>query len=135
MKNHPDIARVLFSAEDIAAKARDLAARIDRDYAHATLEDPLVLVGILKGSFIFLADLSRLVTVPHRVEFMAVSSYSGTHSSGTVKIVMDLRQDIAGANVVIVEDIVDTGRTLHYLVDLFKVSKRKKKQRKERKKS
>ncbi len=94
---HADIKRVLFSAEEIAAKTKELAERINRDYAD--LKAPLVLVGILKGSFIFLADLARLVRVPHRIEFMAVSSYAGTTSSGTVKIVMDLRQDIAGSQV------------------------------------
>ena len=94
---HPDIKRVLFSAEEIAAKTKELAERINRDYAES--KAPLVLVGILKGSFIFLADLARLVRVPHRIEFMAVSSYAGTVSSGTVKIVMDLRQDIAGSQV------------------------------------
>jgi hypoxanthine phosphoribosyltransferase len=93
---HPDISRVLFSAEQIAVKTAELAERINRDYADCKV--PLVLVGILKGSFIFLADLARLVRVPHRIEFMAVSSYAGT-SSGTVKIVMDLRQDIAGSQV------------------------------------
>lgn len=115
--HHPDIKQVLYSEADIAKKVHELADRINKDYAHAK---SLVLVGILKGSFMFLADLARRVTVPHRVEFMAVSSYSGTTSSGTVKIVMDLRQNVEGAHVIIVEDILDTGRTLHYLMELMR---------------
>ena len=79
-----------------------------------------MLVGILKGAFVFLSDLARRVTLPHQIEFMAVSSYSGTQSRGAVKIVMDMRQDIADAHVIIVEDIVDTGRTLAFLVELLK---------------
>ena len=77
-------------------------------------------MGILKGAFIFLSDLARRIPHPHQIEFMAVSSYKGTQSSGSVKIVMDLRQDIADAHVIIVEDIVDTGRTLAFLVDLLR---------------
>ena len=79
-----------------------------------------MLVGILKGAFVFLSDLARRVTLSHQIEFMAVSSYSGTQSRGAVKIVMDMRQDIADAHVIIVEDIVDTGRTLAFLVELLK---------------
>lgn len=118
MQSHPDITRVLYGAEEIAVKTRELAGRIDEDYRG--VGGRVVLVGILKGAFIFLSDLCRELRTPHQVEFMAVSSYQGTHSSGSVKIVMDLRQDIAGAHVIVVEDIVDTGRTLAFLVDLLR---------------
>jgi hypoxanthine phosphoribosyltransferase len=109
----------LLSADTIAARVGELAARIDRDYADV---ESLVLVGVLKGSFIFLADLARALTVPHRVEFIAVSSYGDRESeeSGAVRLLMDLRHPVAGQHVLIVEDIVDTGHTLSYLMRILR---------------
>jgi hypoxanthine phosphoribosyltransferase len=109
--------QVLISEADIAARVEALAAEISADYDDG---DDLVLVGVLKGSFIFLADLSRKLSVPHVVEFIAVSSYgNGSHSSGAVRLVMDVRGNIEGKQVLIVEDIVDTGHTLNYLIGMM----------------
>jgi hypoxanthine phosphoribosyltransferase len=108
----------LFSEEEIQARVAELAAEIDEVYADA---GPLVLIGVLKGSFIFLADLARRLTIPHRVEFIAVSSYGDRESevSDSVRLLMDVRHPIGGQNVLIVEDIVDTGHTLAYLLRLL----------------
>ena len=108
----------LISADSIAARIDELAARIDEDYAGT---DELVLIGVLKGSFIFLADLVRKLTIPHRVEFLAVSSYGDRESeeSGAVRLIMDVRHAIGGKHVLVVEDIVDTGHTLSYLLRLL----------------
>ncbi|MBD3857922.1 MAG: hypoxanthine phosphoribosyltransferase [Acidobacteria bacterium] len=105
---------VLISEEEIHDKVEELARRISADYRD--VED-LILVGVLKGSFIFLADLARHLTIPRSVEFMALSTYgNATDTDGAVRMIMDLRRNIAGQHVVIVEDIVDTGYTLAYLV-------------------
>jgi hypoxanthine phosphoribosyltransferase len=108
----------LMSEDVIEARLDQLAARIDHDYAEA---DELVLVGVLKGSFIFLSDLARRLTVPHRVEFIAVSSYGSRESEDpeSVRLLMDLRHAIIDKHVLLVEDIVDTGHTLAYLVRLL----------------
>jgi hypoxanthine phosphoribosyltransferase len=109
---HPELGPMLLSAEEIQARITELGADIARDYAGRT---PL-LVAILKGAFIFLADLVRAVPVPHEIDFMAVSSYgASTRSSGVVRIVKDLDIDLEGRHVVLVEDIVDSGLTLAYL--------------------
>ncbi|PIR97953.1 MAG: hypoxanthine phosphoribosyltransferase [Candidatus Colwellbacteria bacterium CG10_big_fil_rev_8_21_14_0_10_42_22] len=110
--------RELLSAQEIAKRVASLATEIDQQYVSSR---ELVLVGVLKGSFIFLSDLARALTVPHRIEFIAVSSYGDKESdeAGRVKLVMDVRHDIANADVLIVEDIVDTGHTLLYLTRLF----------------
>lgn len=116
MSAAPEV-KLLISEEAIAARVRELAAEISRDYATA---DDLVLVGVLKGSFIFLADLARRLSIPRSVEFIAVSSYgAGARATGEVRLVMDLRRAIAGKHVLVVEDIVDTGHTLDYLVRLL----------------
>ncbi|MDH3289465.1 MAG: hypoxanthine phosphoribosyltransferase [Gemmatimonadota bacterium] len=108
--------RILISEADIQRRVRELAAEISNDYAG----EPVTLVGVLKGAFIFLADLSRHLTMPRSIEFMAVSSYGmGTTSSGAVRVLMDLRRSIEGRHVLVVEDIVDTGLTLHYLLELL----------------
>jgi hypoxanthine phosphoribosyltransferase len=108
---------MLIPADTIGQKVGELGARISRDYAD---RQPLLLIGVLKGSFIFLADLSRRITIPHRVDFIALSSYGATtRSSGEVRLIMDLRQPISGMHVLIVEDIVDTGHTLAYLTELL----------------
>jgi hypoxanthine phosphoribosyltransferase len=111
-----DIDEILASEEDIQGIVRELAARISRDYEGKTV----LLVGILKGAFVFLADLSRHLTVEHHIDFMSLSSYGATATtSGEVRIIMDLRTFIRGKHVIIVEDIVDTGYTLRYLQQLL----------------
>ncbi|MBT8098215.1 MAG: hypoxanthine phosphoribosyltransferase [Gammaproteobacteria bacterium] len=110
--------RVLISEEEIEKRVDEIAAQISEDYAD---KGEVVLLGVLKGAFIFLADLSRRLTIPRKVEFIAVSSYEqGDVSSGAVRLVMDVRESIEGRHVLIVEDIVDTGRTLHYLVHMLR---------------
>jgi hypoxanthine phosphoribosyltransferase len=105
---------VLIPADKIAERVRELAAQVSADYAGREL----LVVGILKGSWIFLADLVRQLTVPVVVDFMTVSSYgASTKSSGVVKIVLDLRCPLEGRDVIVVEDILDTGLTLNYIVE------------------
>jgi hypoxanthine phosphoribosyltransferase len=109
------IGEVLVSTEDLERRVRELAAEIDRDYGGG--ERDLVLIGVLKGAVMFIADLMRELRTPCEVDFMAVSSYgSETDSSGVVRILKDLDASIAGRDVLLVEDIVDSGLTLHYLL-------------------
>lgn len=109
----PSLGPMVKTAEEIAARIAELGAEITHDY---TDEEPPVFVCVLKGAFIFLADLVREVHLPVEVDFMAVSSYgASTKSSGVVRIVKDLEMDLRGRNVVLVEDIVDSGLTLNYL--------------------
>jgi hypoxanthine phosphoribosyltransferase len=106
--------RVLISEQVIREKIDELAAQISADYAEA---DELVMVGVLKGSFIFLADLARRLSIPRSVDFMALSTYGNTtDTDGAVRMIMDLRRNISGRHVLVVEDIVDTGYTLSYLM-------------------
>jgi len=105
--------QVLISEAAIAAKVEELAARISRDYAGV---DDLILVGVLKGAFIFLADLARKLTIPRSVDFIALSTYGNGTTTGSVRLIMDLRRAIEGKHVLVVEDIVDTGHTLAYLL-------------------
>lgn len=108
----PLLGSVVKSEEDIAARIAELGAKITEDYA----DDPPLLVCVLKGAFIFLADLVRQIRLPVEVDFMAVSSYgASTKSSGVVRIVKDLEMDVRGRRVLLVEDIVDSGLTLKYL--------------------
>lgn len=108
---------VLISESDIEKRVTELAIQISGDYQD---KGDLVLVGVLKGAFVFLADLSRRMTIPRTIEFIAVSSYqSGSLSSGAVRLVMDVRGSIEGRHVLIVEDIVDTGHTLKYLIGML----------------
>lgn len=108
---------VLISESDILHRVDELAATISADY---TDKGEIVLLGVLKGAFILLADLSRRLTIPRSIEFIAVSSYEdGDVPSGAVRLVMDVRSSIEGKHVLIVEDIVDTGHTLHYLIDML----------------
>jgi hypoxanthine phosphoribosyltransferase len=105
---------VQLSAQEIAARVQELGAQISRDYAGKEL----VLVGVLKGSFIFMADLARAISGDLRVEFLGVQSYGDeTTSSGVVQITFDLTKPIDGKHVLIVEDIVDTGLTMDYLLE------------------
>jgi len=113
------VPQTLIAAETIASRVTELAAEIDADYADT---EELILIGVLKGSFIFLADLARQLTVPHRIEFIAVSSYGESEStapSGAVRLLMDVRHDISGRDVLVVEDIVDSGITVEYLLRLL----------------
>jgi hypoxanthine phosphoribosyltransferase len=103
---------VLVSSHDIQEKVRELGERITGDYR----EDKLLLVGILRGAVVFLSDLMRHLQLPCEIDFMEVSSYgAGTHSSGVVRILKDLEEDITDRHVLLVEDIIDTGLTLSYL--------------------
>jgi len=114
---HPDLARVLLSTDQIQARVSELAQQIVRDYHDV---DRLYIIGILKGAFIFLADLTRQLEIPHVVDFMALSSYGKTTTSGAVRILMDLREPIENQHVLIVEDILDSGNTLKYLYRILK---------------
>lgn len=108
---------VYISESRILARVDELAARISADYAD---KGGVVLIGILKGSFIFLADLARRLSIPRTIEFIAVSSYGrGSKSTGAVRLLMDVRGNIEGKHVLIVEDIVDTGYTLQYLIGML----------------
>jgi len=110
---HPDIERILISEDEIQQRVAALAAEIDRDYRNA---EHIVLIGILKGAFIFTADLARKLTIPHSVDFMSISSYGDqTISDGAVRLIMDLRKPVIGKHVIVVEDIVDSGHTMNYL--------------------
>lgn len=107
----------LISEEDISKRVTELADQISGDYGE---KGEIVLVGVLKGSFIFLADLARRLTVPRTIEFIAVSSYGNSSvSTGAVRLLMDVRGNIEGKHVLIVEDIVDTGHTLKYLIGIL----------------
>jgi hypoxanthine phosphoribosyltransferase len=109
-----DVAEILISEERIRERTREIAQEIIKDYEEI---GDLLLICVLKGAFMFLADLSRELERPHSLDFMGVSSYgAGTVSSGAVRIVMDLKEDIAGRHVLIVEDIIDSGHTLEYLL-------------------
>jgi hypoxanthine phosphoribosyltransferase len=109
---HPDIERVLLDQDALQARIRELGAQITADYAGRSP----VLVGILKGSVPFLADLLREVRLDVVVDFICLASYEGAASSGVVRTLLDLRESIAGKDVLVVEDIVDTGLTLSYLL-------------------
>ena len=116
MSMNDDILRVLYSEEELEAKCAELGAQISKDYEGKNL----LLVSVLKGAVVFMTDLMRHITVPCSIDFMVVSSYgSGVKTSGVVKIVKDLDADLAGKDLLIVEDILDTGMTLHYLKQLL----------------
>ena len=109
--------RVLLSEKQIETRVTALAEEISKDYAD---KGELVMIGVLKGSFIFLADLSRRMSIPRHIEFLSVSSYSEGSTQGAVRLDMDVRQDIQDKHVLVVEDIVDTGNTLDYLLDMLR---------------
>jgi len=114
------IDRVLLDEAAIDARVRKLAAAISSDYADVHYgDDGLVLVGVLKGAFVFLADLARRLAIPHHVDFIALSSYNKGTTTGEVRLIMDSRINVADRHVLIVEDIVDTGYTLDYLQRTF----------------
>ena len=112
-----DIARVLIDEQVLRQRITELAAEIRKDYEG--VED-LLLICVLKGAFIFLADLARRLTIERRIEFIALSSYPYGAESGAVRLLMDVRTDVRGRHVLIVEDIVDTANTLHYLIDMLR---------------
>lgn len=115
-----DIKEVLFSSDTLSEKVRELAERISNDYKGKDL----VVVGILKGSVIFAAELIKNISIPCEIDFMAVSSYgNSTETSGVVRILKDLDNGIEGKDILIVEDIVDTGTTLKYLLGYLKARK------------
>ena len=112
-----DIKSVLLSEDQIQTRTAELGARVGLDYADALAGQDLLLVTVLKGAVMFVTDLARAIPVPTQLEFMAVSSYgSATSSSGVVRILKDLDRDIADRDVLIVEDIVDSGLTLSWLL-------------------
>mgnify|MGYP002514076800 CR=1 FL=1 len=115
-----DIERVLISEEELSSIVKRIGKQITEDYA----DKDLLLVSILRGSVIFMADLMRAITVPCNIDFMAVSSYgNGTESSGRVKINKDLDNDIQGKDIIIIEDILDSGKTLYYIRDILSARK------------
>lgn len=117
-----DIKKVLYSSEEIAVKSKELGEQLTKDYAG---KNPL-LVGVLKGAVPFMAELIKHIDTHVEVDFMVVSSYhGGTTSSGEVKILKDVDTNIEGRDVIFIEDIIDTGRTLLYLCDMFKYRKAK----------
>ena len=111
-----DIQEILFSEEQLASRVNEIARQITQDYQGKEI----VLISVLRGSFVFMADLCRRIDLPCTVDFMAVSSYgSGTSSTGQVQITKDLSSDIAGKHIIVVEDILDSGNTLSYLLKLL----------------
>ncbi len=118
MKGEPE--EILFSAEQIVARVQELGAAISKDYAG----HDLVLAGILRGAAFFLVDLARALSIPVAVDFIAISSYgASSKATGAVRIVKDLEEEIAGRDVLVVEDIVDTGLTLAYLLQVLRARK------------
>jgi hypoxanthine phosphoribosyltransferase len=108
-----DIAEILVDAEEIQTKVTEMGREISEDYRGKNL----LLVGLLRGAIVFLSDLMRSIDIPVLLDFIGISSYGDSTESGAVRLVMDLETDIAGLDVLIVEDIVDTGKTLYYLVE------------------
>lgn len=112
-----DIEKVFFTEEQLQAMVKDLGARISEDYAG----QEIFAIGILKGAVVFFADLVRAIDVPVQLDFMIASSYGGgTETSGSVKILKDLDYDITGKNVIVIEDIIDSGTTMNYLLGYLK---------------
>ena len=111
-----DIQEILFSEDQLKARVREIAQEIQRDYAGKEI----MLISVLRGSFIFMADLCRALDLPCTLDFMSVSSYGkGTTSSGQVQITKDLSEDISGRHIIVVEDILDSGNTLSYLLKIL----------------
>jgi len=111
---HPDVSHIILTEEQIRSRVRELGHEISRDYAPG---GSVLLVGVLRGAVLFVADLMRELSIPCEIDFMAVSSYgSATKSSGVVRIMKDLDENIEGRHVLVVEDILDTGLTLKYLL-------------------
>ena len=119
MNMSDSIKEVLYTEEQLQARVKELGAQITKDYAG---KDKILLVSVLRGSYIFMADLSRAIDLPCLIDFMVVSSYgAGTSSSGQVEIKKDISSSIEDYHVIIVEDILDSGNTLYYLLDVLKL--------------
>ena len=117
---HQDVERILFTQEELARRVGELGEQITADYAGKEV----AVASVLRGSYIFMADLTRAIQLPITVDFMAVSSYgSGTVNSGQVEIKKDLSDSIEGKDLIIVEDILDSGNTLYYLMDVLRARK------------
>lgn len=115
-----DIQSVLFTEEQLSQRCQEIASEIMRDYK----DKEVVLISVLRGSFVFMADLCRRIDLPCTVDFMSVSSYgSGTSSTGQVQITKDLSSDISGKHILVVEDILDSGNTLSYLLNVLEQRK------------
>ena len=116
MEMHNDITRIMFTAEHLKARVEEIGAEISRDYEGREL----LAVGILKGATVFFADLVRAIKVPVQFDFMIASSYGNqANTTGTVKILKDLDVDIAGKHVIVIEDIIDSGLTMNYMMKLL----------------
>lgn len=111
-----DVEKVLFSEAELKQRISELGAEITKDYAGKEI----MMIGVLRGAVLFMGDLARAVKVPVALDFMAVSSYVGTNSSGVVRILKDLDEDIKDKHVLVVEDIIDSGLTLKYLLENLK---------------
>ncbi len=117
MKKATGIARILIDEDAIQQRVRELAAELDAVYA----ESPPLMIGVLTGAMTFMSDLMRAMTIPVLVDFMAVSSYgASTRTTGVVRILKDLNEDVEGRRILVVEDIVDSGLTLQYLLDVLR---------------
>ncbi len=116
MRMRDDIAEILVSEAEIQAKVAELGHHISEDYTGKEL----LLIGLLRGAIVFLSDLMRAIQIPVRLDFIGISSYGSSTDSGAVRLVMDLETDISGRHVLVVEDIVDTGKTLSYLLENLK---------------
>ena len=117
---HPDVDQILYSEDELRSRVKELGCQITADYAG---KNPM-LISVLRGSYIFMADLTRSINLDLTVDFMVVSSYgAGTVSSGQVEIKKDLSDSIEGRDLIIVEDILDSGNTLYYLMDVLKARK------------
>ena len=116
-----EIEKVLMSAEEIDEATTRIAGEIDRDLEGCS--EKVIMLGILKGSVVFMSDLMKKVKTPVEIDFMKVASYSGTESTGRVEIILDLnRQDLSDSRVIVVEDIIDSGRTLSYLTEYLRLN-------------
>lgn len=122
---HPDVKEVLYSEEQIKQRVAEIGAALTSEYAErAARDEKIVLVSVLRGAAIFMADLARTIKLPVEMDYMAVSSYgSGVKSSGVVNIVKDLSANIEGKHVIIAEDILDSGLTLEYLLEALEARK------------
>lgn len=117
MSMHDDVQEILFTEQQLKDRVAQLGKEISRDYAG---KEPVLLVSVLRGSYIFMADLSRAMDIPVQIDFMSVSSYGkGTSTSGQVEIKKDLSDSIEGVHVIVVEDILDSGNTLSYLLHVL----------------
>ena len=115
---HEDVDRILFTEEEIQARVKEIGAALSRDFAEEDYPNGVVVISVLRGAAIFMSDLVRAMTIPVEMDYMAVSSYgSGVKSSGVVRILKDVESELAGRDVIIAEDILDSGLTLEYLLE------------------